>query len=417
MRTAGALHRGDLLRERDGRALLGAERLWAWLFLCQRILQLMPLSQQAKIAIIGVVGTLGAYFVFGGGFHHAAPTDPADAVPKESFLVATVDAQELRKSPLYTTFAGKDGSPATRALGVGALADACGFDPLSRVVRLAVAVPEDGDRGDIGLAARVEVSREELERCTRSLAEKRGEKAEPRDVGAFSVIEGPSGARLAYGSGLLVVGKGAWHDAMMAAAEHKKPGLRDAREHTALRESLTQKEGWRAPTILATALLPKSLRERLKRDMGSEVDAEDPSANVMSGVLGVSSVGVAIKAGGPGGNIDVAVEMQCDSSDACATVEKLIQRKRLEWSKDLMLRLAGFGQAIDSLEVKHDGTHLRATVSSGVDSFAAAIDRAIKHNSAPGGGGPRPKPRPEERIAPPTPDETLKNDAGSRPRP
>jgi len=366
----------------------------------------VQLSQTARVAIIGVAGTVGAFFVFGGGFHSSGPADPNDAVPKDSFLVASVDAQELRRSPLFTTLAGKEGSPATRALGVGAIADACGFDPLSRVVRLAVAIPEEGDRGDIGLAARIEVSRDELERCTKSLAEKRGGKAEPREVGSFAVIEGPSGARLAYGAGLLVVGKGAWHDAMLAAAEKKKPGLKDAREHMALRESLTQKEGWRAPTILATALLPKSLRERLKRDMGGEVD--DPSANVMAGVLGVSSVGVAIKAGGPGGNVDVAIEMTCESSDACDVVDKLIQRKRLEWSKDLMLRLAGFGQAIDSLEVKAEGSRLRATASSGADALAGAIDRALRHNSTP-------KPRPP--AAPMLPDETLKNDAGSRPRP
>jgi hypothetical protein len=377
----------------------------------------VALSQTARVAIVGVVGAVAAYFVFGGGLGGPSVTDPNAAVPRDSFLVASVDAQELRRSPLWTTLAGKDGAASARALGVGPLADACGFDPLSRVVRMAVAMPEAGERGDVGLAARVEVSREELERCTRALAEKRGGAAvEPREQNGFHVIDGPHGARLAYGKGgLLVAGKGAWLDAMLAAARGAGPGLRDAREHVALRDALTRHEGFRAPTVLVTALLPKSLRERLKREMGAELDAPEldrPASNqVMAGVLGVSAVGAAVKAGAPGGNVEVAIEMQCDSAEACTVVEKLILKKRLEWSKDLVLRLAGFGQAIDSLDVKVDGAHLRATATSGADALAGAIDRALRR----GGGAPR------QEGAPPAPDERMRAapaaDAGSRPRP
>ena len=101
------------------------------------------LSQRARVVILGVVGAVAAFLVFGGARTTRATGDPFEAVPRDSFLVATVNLAELRRSPLYEVLFGKD-SPAqaakadvpllgTRALGIGKLADACGFDPLSRV--------------------------------------------------------------------------------------------------------------------------------------------------------------------------------------------------------------------------------------------------------------------------------------------
>jgi hypothetical protein len=368
------------------------------------------LSQKARIAILGVIGSVAAFFVFG-GLRGGGAKEPIDAVPKDSFLVATLDAAELRRSPIYDVLFGKDAPGTSSALGIGALAEACGFDPLSRVSKLAVAVPEQGDRGELGLAAKVEVTRDELERCTKSLAGKRGGKAETREVGGFVVLEdgAPShekGSRLAYGAGgLLLVGKGAWLDAMIGAAEQKAPALRDAELHTRLRASLTGRDGWRAPTLVVTALLPRSLRDRIKDEMGAEIGASDPSSNTMGAVLGVSAVGVALKTGTSGGLVEATVELECDSADACAIVDKLIQKKRLDWSRDLALRMVGFGPLVDSLETKPEGARLRATASANVDTLSGAIERAMKlrARSAPPAKGPAPPQRdpatrPDERV-------------------
>src|SRR5262245_23461692 len=95
---------------------------------------------------------------------------PLDAIPRDSFPVATVNVAELRRSPLYDVLVGKDGTllrPQNavldrRALGIKKLSDACGFDPLQRVESLAVGVPEEGDKGEFGVAARVTVTSDEL---------------------------------------------------------------------------------------------------------------------------------------------------------------------------------------------------------------------------------------------------------------
>ena len=373
-------------------------------------------------AMIAVFGAVAAFGVFGGlsGLGRTGPSDPYEAIPKASFIAATVDFAELRRSPLFEVAFGKEGSaadPMRRALGVGALAEACGFDPVTRVQKIAVSVPEEGERGEFGVVARVEVTRDELERCTKSLADKRGGKAETRDVGSFVVLEdksigGAAAPRLAYGrGGLLVVGKGTWFDAMLGAAEHTKPGLRDAPEHVALRTSLTSKEGFRTPTVLVTAILPRALRERLKGDMASEAGGPDLSTAAMAGVLGVSAVGVALTTAGA--NVQASVELVCDTPDACVAVRKLVEKKRTEWSGDLALRMIGFGPLLDSFEVKLEGARLRATVSAQGEALAATLDRVLKLRARQGAAAAPPFPR---RPPPPKPaDETIpaRGDAGA----
>ena len=374
---------------------------------------------------LGVGGAVAAFCMFGGlaGLGKTGPSDPFDAVPKASFIAATLDFAELRQSPVYDVLFGREAAgadPMRRALGVTALADACGFDPTTRVRRVAVSVPEEGDRGEFGVAAQVEVSRDELESCTRSLAEKRGAKAETHDVGTFVVLEdsssGSTRPRLAYGrGGLLVVGKGTWFDAMLGAADHTKPGLRDAAQHMALRSSLTSRDGFRSPTLVATAILPRSLRDRLKGEMGAETgggggEANDGSNAIMAGVLGVSAVGVALKAGGRGQNMDAVVELVCDDDSACEAVEKLAQKKRGEWSRDLAMRMIGFGPLLDSLQVKRSGAHLVATASVSADTLASTIERVLKLRARQGATAVPAVPSPAQPTRPtrPTrPDESL----------
>lgn len=380
------------------------------------------MSDPVRMALIGIGGAGLAFVIFGGlsSLGKTGSSDPLDAVPKSSFIAATVDFAELRRSPIYEVVFGKDApgvDPMRRALGVSALADACGFDPVSRVQSFAVSVPEEGERGEFGVAARVDVTRDELEKCTRALADKRGGRAETRNVGTFVVLETSATGtapppRLAYGrGGLLVVGKGTWFDAMLGAADRTKPALREAADHVALRASLTSREGFKAPTLLATAILPRSLRERLKGEMGAELLAvdrlrdQDNSSATMAGVLGVAAVGIVLKVGGRGQNVDASVELHCDSPDACEAVEKLVQKKRKEWSGDLALRMVGFGPLLDSLEVKRDGARLRATASASADALAATVERVMKIRARRAAADdappepPRPSPRgPDERV-------------------
>jgi hypothetical protein len=346
---------------------------------------LLPRSDDARAALLGVASAAIAYLVFGGA-GRAPSSDPAGAVPRDSFLVATIQVDELRRSPVYTSLFGAGGS-GTRALGIGGLADACGFDPASRVRRLAIAVPEETtERGEFGVAARVEVTADELRTCADALAKERGGRAGTTRVGSFVVLEGGEGSsrpRIGFApGGLLVVGKGTWFDAMLGAAEGSKPGLRDAEGHTALRTALTTAPEWRSPAFLVTALLPRTLRDRLKEEMGVELGATDASSVAMAGVLGVASAGLAMRTGGPGGTVDARAELRCDTADECAAVETLAKRKRLEASKDFSLRLIGLGAVFDALEISRDGARVHATLSVGADGLASTLERVLRFRGA-----------------------------------
>lgn len=362
-------------------------------------------SQNVRVIVLGLVGAVAAFFLFGGARGGGAAAEPLDAIPRESFLVATLNLAELRQSPLYAVLLGDGRGGKTegallnpRAIGIGKLADACGFDPLGRVERLALALPEEGDRGEFGVAARVTVTRDELSRCSENLAGQRGGKVDTKEVGSFAVIEDAEAAqeaarpRLAYGhGGLLVAGRGTWFDAMLSAADGKRAGAREAPGHAAIRSSLTRPDGWQFPTVLVSALLPRTLRERLKGEMGAEASAAG-GKDVMAGVLGVSSVGLAVKAGTQ--SIDAALELFCDTEDACAAVEKLILKKRLDWSKELMLRMVGLGPLLDSTEVKRDGLKIRVTAGAPATALATTLDRVLRFSAGaarglPGDDGPR----------------------------
>jgi hypothetical protein len=370
----------------------------------------------ARAILLGAVAAAAAFVVFrGGGRGSTSDSDPESAIPKDSFLAATIDLAELRRSPVYDALFGKDGSGANNAFGVGVtkLLSACGFDPLGRVSKIAVAVPEEGNSGEIGIAAKISVSRDEIARCTSAIS-----KAEPKRVGSFGVVEseGPGAPRprIAYGKeGLLVAGRGAWFDAMLGSAEGTHAGLADAKEHAAIRASLTARDGWGAPTVLASALLPAELRERLRREMRAELGSSDASAAAMGGVLGVSGVGVAMRTTS---RTEAAAELVCDTADACSAVEKLIQKKRFDLGKELSLRMIGLGPVIDSIvtEIGGGGKRLRVTASADSRQLADTLERILRwkaRREARGDGrGDALVPPP-----PPAPNETLraKPDGGS----
>src|SRR3979490_1940676 len=106
--------------------------------------------------LAGIVGIAVLGFFLAGG---AAPPSALDAVPAESFLVATVDLEALRASP----WGAKLG-----ALGESGRQDVkqrCGFDPLARAKELAIAVPEEEAPGEFGVVARGDLGTQDIARC------------------------------------------------------------------------------------------------------------------------------------------------------------------------------------------------------------------------------------------------------------
>jgi hypothetical protein len=299
-----------------------------------------------------------------------------DAVPRDAWLVISIDAASLRQSSLAKPLlsagdkAGLLGPPLTAT---------CGFDPLERIRELAVASPESGERGDFGVAFAGSFTKDELVACASRVITKRGGTPSVTTRGTFAVVEDTSDARhsrLAYrDGGPFLVGRGAWLDAMMDAVQGTGERMRP--EHAALRAELQAAGGGPARSVVLTALLPASLRDKLKAELGSELAENEKSNATFSAVLGVSAVGIAVGQTSDGATTELAARLRCETASACDLVQRFIERKRLALARDFALRAVGLGPLLDSLEVTSQGPALSAKAQASSQGLADALERAL----------------------------------------
>lgn len=318
------------------------------------------------------------------------------AVPADSFLVGTLDRNALRGSPLLEPLAAFAAS-----LGKDAVVERCGFDPVERLDALAVAVPEEEGSGEFGLAMAGRTPPDELVACGFKLASDRGARLASDTVGSYTLVYGadtlhaltPLGKLALREGGPHLLGRGAWLEAMMAAAEGRRPRLADDERHRELRRALA------APgtAVLVTVLLPSELRERLKREMAGE--------EAMLGVLGVERAGLALGLGGPGGADLVArAELRCERAEDCAEVGGLIAAKRDAWSKHLGAAVFGLAGPLARMTVEHHDRRLTVRSDMPAADARRLLERLLALRAAPPGA---PTARPPPSPPPVTPDEAL----------
>jgi len=329
-----------------------------------------------------------------------------DAVPAEAFVVVSVDAKAARESALAETV--RTGAAAGVPL-LGRVSEACGWDVLGRVEELVVALPEE-NAGAFGIAAKTDVEPAEVKACADRMIGDRGGKARLTTRGRFHVLEDEGkadGAAIAYGEGgVLVVGSGPWFDAMLDAAEGKRPAVGRAGEHAALRGAVT---GARPALATATALLPEATRARVKKEMNLEGSKDDL---VMAAVLAVRAAGASVALGKKEEGAELRLELRCETEAACADVKALLERKRLAWSQDLRLRLLGAGPLVDSLTVEARGATATAKASIAAEDLGRLLERmrsitgARESSPMAAPPGPRPAATPSETIRAPGGRET-----------
>lgn len=365
-----------------------------------------PPARQYLLFLVLVALVVAAGFGIGRVRTPAAKVvDPVlAAMPRDAWLVLTVDVAALRQSPVAAPLVSPQAAApilgrATAVPGLGSLADACGFDPLARLTELAVCSPEGGERGDFGLAFAGDLGRDELARCAEKVIRARGGQPATSVQGAFTVLEDAADGthtRVAYrDGGPFLVGRGAWLDAMMAAAAGKDAGPAGASAHMALRASLA---GDTHPTVLLTALLPSALRQRLKAEVTDPAqEAHEAQEREYASVLSVDQAGLALTTGPAGSTTHIAVRLHCETAEACAEVQRLVDRKRMALSRDFGVRLVGLGPLLDSLTLRADGASLSLTASAPTDALTKAVERVLAYRSrsappppaASAGEGPR----------------------------
>jgi hypothetical protein len=326
--------------------------------------------------------------------------DPLAAVPADSFLVVSIDVAALARSPLGAPLASEGGARTGSLLGVESVTATCGFEPLSHLRAIAIALPEGGERGEFGVAASSDLTKDALLSCAKALIAKRGGQASVREAGTFTVVSDASagGAEVAFrAGGPLLAGRGAWLARMMDAASGQVPSILTAAgaPHGDLRQALAKRDV-DAEAVVVSAVLPRDLRDRLRH----ELEGEAKSGGAMDGVLAVSEGALGVHAGRAGEDTRIVAELRCETAAACDSVATVILHARLGWSGNLAYRLFGLGGLIDGLDVQRQGTTLLVRTHAPSDDLARMLDRALHPPE-------RPKPKTPSSSAPLAPPDAM----------
>ncbi len=341
---------------------------------CYRPAPLSPRRQY--VLFFGLAAIIAVGFGVAGKGKHAA--DVLSAVPRGAWLLATVDVEALRPSPVAQALVGTSG---VSVPGLGRIVDVCGFEPLAHLTQVALVAPEG--EGEFGVAFAGDLDPLVLSDCAAKIVRARGGEPATEKHGSFSLV-GAAGAegdrkraRLAYREGgPFLVGRGGWLFTMIDAVEGKTE--RAAPELLALRAALAGPGSsgvgpGGSRELVVAALLPKTMRDQLKAEMETQERANPDDA--YAGVLAVDRAGVAVATGAPGTTTYFTAELHCETAQACATVKALLERKRSAASTSTALRLLGFGPAVDSAVVDARGDALTAHAEMPTDTVAHLAER------------------------------------------
>ena len=288
------------------------------------------------------------------------PISPLSVLPPGSAFVLSADVARLEQAPLGPFLAKRLGHLG-RASDLGKL---CGFDPLTRLAQLALAVPAAGEAAqehadDFGIVATGRFSASEITRCASAAIAQRGGEPALSTLGGFSSVRDRkgSGGEVASKDGLLIVSGGSYFRELVDAAdgnaparEHEDP--RDAR-HAALRRALGSGD------IVATWLLSDRWFERVSGDSSARLSPFG-AVRALGARLIVSS------------DVRVSVLLECVDADGATRIATLIGDMRTSLGS---LALApALSDAARRIELSPAGAELRLSLTLSQDELAALFD-------------------------------------------
>jgi hypothetical protein len=309
-----------------------------------------------------------------------------EAIPSGAFLVVTIDFEKARNSALARDLA--------ELAEVDEMTTQCGFDPVAHVRTLAIGVPEKPD-GVFGIAFTHDLSDDDLGKCAQRMMSLRSATPHFTQRGSWTVLEQEGAiaeatrAKIAYRSGSpVLVARGDYLATMQSALDGQSGRAEADGDHATLRKAATHP----GTIAIATAVLPKSIRDRIQSEMEGEASPDKKST--MTAVLAVRAVTVSLatpKKNDKDDEVDVFAELTCENEAACLTLHDFLDKKRKAIAQDPAARFAGIGAILDGARVEAKGASLDVTLS-GTESEMARAARAVL--TAAFGPRPGPKARP-----------------------
>ena len=252
-----------------------------------------------------------------------AERSPLSILPPGSAFVLSTDLRALARAPLGAFIAERLG----RSAGTSKLTRACGFDPITRLDQLALAVPSAGLAAqehpeDFGIVASGRFSVAEITRCATTAITARGGEVIRTKLGSFdSVRDRKASGEIAARDGLLIVSGGSYFRELLDSAEGNAAALAagDPREasdtrHAELRRALG------SGAVLATWLLGEGWFAR--------VAGEDTNAR-LSPLSALKTVAARIDVEQ---NAELLVLLDCIDSDGARRIASLLGELRLALS-------------------------------------------------------------------------------------
>jgi hypothetical protein len=289
-----------------------------------------------------------------------------EAIPSGAFLVVTIDLEKARNSPLAHDLA--------QLADVGEMNEQCGFDPVAHVRTLAVGVPEKPD-GVFGIAFTHDLSDDDLGKCAQRMMSLRSATPRFTQHGSWTVLEQEgliaeaTRAKIAYRSGSpVLVARGDYLATMQSALDGQTARAESDAEHETLRKAATHP----GTIAVATAVLPKSIRDRIQNEMEGEASADKKST--MSAILAVRTVTVSLATRGD--DVDLFAQLDCESEAACQTLRDFLDKRRKSIAEEPAARFTGIGAILDRAKLDTKGASLDVTLS-GAESEMARAARAV----------------------------------------
>ncbi len=267
-------------------------------------------------ALAVLLGLLAAWVVLNRRQAGEAET-PAGAsvlavIPRDAFLVAVVDVEALRATPIGARFLGQGRDIA----GLGQVVELCGSDPMDAVRELAVAVPA-GPGDGFGFFAVGAFDATRLVACAEKIVAQRGGRPVRLSQGRFAILRDASlpadGAQLAVAEGgPVLLGDPGYVEASLSLAGG---AVIDHDIHRALREQV-------APgVVLVTMVFSDEQRRVLADELRAQGIAESPFRALAAAALGVRLDATALR---------LHAVLRCDPGPACGDIARIIGEQRDE---------------------------------------------------------------------------------------
>ena len=311
-------------------------------------------SPWKKRAVIASVVLLAAGAVAGGAFvwwrsQEAPPL--VDVFPDESYLVAFVDVEALRKGPLADLVSEGDSQAKQQAKS---LLGTCSDGAIAAVREVGIVVPGGAsEEGSFALAARLDTKGSWLAACDAELSAK-GD-AMPRETGgAWTYIGKNDAPRLAlHRGGLVLWGREPFLHALAASAL-KKDGAHVYRQFASRIGEAAQ-----SPHALAAITLPAEQR-RVFAAVIEEQQHEDGHPELFS----IARAGLAATVDAPADTLHVSARFESDNLDAVPKLRALFEKLVQKAGDSLEVRAIGLGDALSGARVVAAGDAVVVTTSA-----------------------------------------------------